>query len=319
MNGCAWAPEQVDETQDSVELACADVFAHAVVRASASHFPALRRKPDPEQADPLPASLLKHADEQTVAALAAILKASRQAGRAGDSYGDWGLVAAPRFIGRAALATFVERFQLEGAWGASPHIVPHHALHSASGTISQVLGLHGPNFGVGGGPGEEAEAWLACLTMLAGGQVPGVWLAATRWMPEMAPPRGKESAAVEASSPCICEALAVALVPSSCERCRPRVRLLQNSASPPNGASQFGEVANGVSLATVNDRLEARPDNRRPPLVLGAPCGGLRIVLETPEQDLAAEGLRTRRPQQLARTSSFAHQLGACTGTESAL
>ena len=94
----------------------------------------------------------------------------------------------------------------EGVWGTSPHLIPHFALHSASGTISLALGLHGPNLGVGGGLHAEAEGFLAALTWLAAGVVPGVWLVLSGWSPELVPdPRGSAPPAGE------CRALALAL------------------------------------------------------------------------------------------------------------
>ncbi len=60
-------------------------------------------------------------------------------------------MAASRYLGRANLAVALRSFMAEGVWGTSPHLIPHFALHSASGTISLALGSHGPNLGVGGG------------------------------------------------------------------------------------------------------------------------------------------------------------------------
>src|SRR5262249_6770324 len=126
---------------------------------------------------------------------------------------DWGVLAAPRFLGRACLAQALQRFALEGAWGVSPHLIPHRSLHSVSGTVSQALGIHGPNFGVGGGPDSAAEGLLAAAALVAEQRVPGVWLVLTGWDPEpvldspgMPSPNGHPR---EADSSCLAAALAL--------------------------------------------------------------------------------------------------------------
>ena len=106
-----------------------------------------------------------------------------------ERYEGWGVVAASRFLGRANLARALQSFLAEGVWGTSPHLIPHFALHSASGTISLGLGLHGPNLGVGGGLHAAAEGFLAALTWLSSGNVPGVWLVLSGWSPELVPDR----------------------------------------------------------------------------------------------------------------------------------
>ena len=168
----------------------------------------MRRKPGPipEGWAPAPASLLRNSDEQTIAGLCAVFTAIETMGLPRDRYDGWGVVAASRFLGRANLARALETFLAEGVWGTSPHLIPHFALHSASGTISLGLGLHGPNLGVGGGLHAAAEGFLAALTWLSIGNVPGVWLVLSGWSPELVPRRN-------GASPCSkdCQALAIAL------------------------------------------------------------------------------------------------------------
>ena len=41
------------------------------------------------------------------------------------SFTDWGVIGAPRFMGRAAMAQALQKFDQEGAWGISPHLIPH--------------------------------------------------------------------------------------------------------------------------------------------------------------------------------------------------
>jgi hypothetical protein len=160
-----------------------DVAAHAIVRADLESLPELRRNPGPAPGEPLPPCFLKHADEQTVVGLCAVYRAIHEAGLSATCFRDWGIVAAPRFLGRSTMAAAVQRFAVEGAWGVSPHLIPHRSLHSVSGTISQALKIHGPNFGVG----ESAEILLAATALLHGKRLPGVWVVLTCLEPELPP------------------------------------------------------------------------------------------------------------------------------------
>lgn len=156
---------------------------------------------------------LKHFDEQTLAVLAALPLAATHAGLPLEQncthYHDWGVLAAPRFLGRAMFRPSIARFHVEGAWGVSPHVIPYRSLHSISGTVSQFLQSHGPNFGVGGGPGSEAELLLAGVTLLHSANLPGVWLLWSRIEPEL-PTTDAGTPHPDAS----CEAIALAIVPA---------------------------------------------------------------------------------------------------------
>jgi hypothetical protein len=99
----------------------------------------------------------------------------------------WAVLVAPRFLGREATATTIQRFKAEGAWGVSPHMIPTRSLHSPSGTISLALKLHGPNFGVSGGPRGVSQVLRAAIAMLADRNVPGVWIMVSGWNPELIP------------------------------------------------------------------------------------------------------------------------------------
>ncbi len=130
----------------------------------------------------LPLGLLRHADEQTVAGAVAVYQAIQSAGWEGRSFSRWGVIAAPCYLGRMALPQALERFRQEGAWGISPHLIPHRSLHSLSGTLSQALQIHGPNFGVGGGPTAVGEAFLLAASLLAD-DLPGLWVILTGYSP----------------------------------------------------------------------------------------------------------------------------------------
>jgi len=115
-----------------------DVAAHARVAVPLGAVAELRKQPGPPPAPPLPANFLKHLDEQTVAGLAAVRHAVRDNGLDGTDFTRWAVLGAPRFPGRPQMIPSVQRFLAEGAWGVSPHMVPHRSLHSLSGTVSQV-------------------------------------------------------------------------------------------------------------------------------------------------------------------------------------
>jgi hypothetical protein len=166
---------------------CSDVLAFAGVQVTIDMLPGLRQRPGPGIGESLPATFLRHADEQTVAGLAAVLHAMEHSGMSVADFRDWGVVAAPCFLGRAMLAAALQRLAGEGAWGISPHLIPHRSQHAVSGTISQVLKIFGPNLGAGGGPGSVMEALLAASVLLEGNRLPGVWAVVTEWEPEAIP------------------------------------------------------------------------------------------------------------------------------------
>jgi len=197
-------------------VSCA-VLAHGLVRVTTAELAALRQN---QEAIPLPASTLKHADEQTVAALAAVFGAVRKHALDSGGFTAWAVLAAPRFLGRVAMHATLQRFRTEGAWGISPHLIPHRSLHAVSGTISQALKIHGPNYGVGGGPGSWSEAFLTAAALVGDSRVPGVWLVLTGWEPEEAPtPSGAGNPAA------VCGAVALALVAARPDWKGPQLRV----------------------------------------------------------------------------------------------
>ncbi len=206
----------------------------ALLRVRPPEFAALRRRPGPvpEGWTRTPPSLLRYSDEQTVAGTAAVFAAIAAMGTGPDDFEGWGVVAASRYLGRASLAAALRSFKAEGVWGTSPHLIPHFALHSPSGTISLALGLHGPNVGAGGGLHAAAEGFLAALTWLTAGVVPGVWLVLSGWSPELIPERrggdGDGPGAGPSPADIECQALALALRPvgsRSADAVGPRFRV----------------------------------------------------------------------------------------------
>ena len=158
---------------------CCSAAAYAVLRVPVREVPPLRQKPHPTLAQALPANLLKHADDQTVVGLAAVYQAIADYDLDPAGFADWGAVSVPRFLGRATMVDALQRFAQEGAWGISPHLIPHRSLHAPSGTLSQALKIHGPNLGVGGGPNAAAEGLLVAGALLASEPLPGLWLVLT--------------------------------------------------------------------------------------------------------------------------------------------
>ena len=165
----------------------ASVVSWATVRATPEQIAGWRKTPSPQPTGPLSPSQLKHSEEQSIAALWAVCEAvaGTEGGLAG--FAGWGVVAAPRYCGRAANAVTLDRYQKEGAWGISPQMIPQNSLHAVSGTISQLLKLHGPNLGVGNGVTTAADGWLVAATLLSEAAVPGVWLVLTGHVEEFLP------------------------------------------------------------------------------------------------------------------------------------
>jgi hypothetical protein len=211
-------------------------------------LPELRRNPGSVHGEVPPIALLKHSDEQTVIGLCAVYQAIAQGGLQTTCFREWGVVAAPRFLGRPTMAAALQRFAVEGAWGVSPHLIPHRSLHSLSGTISQALKIHGPNFGVGGGPGGTVEALLAATALLVGKRLPGVWIVLTCLSPELPP---DEAGRLPPGAQAI--GLALALTPLG------------------TGGSRFClHIVDGIPdaeiLARIERNLTSPQDQQRPPL-----------------------------------------------------
>jgi hypothetical protein len=230
-------------------VSCA-VAAFGTMRVPTDALPNLRQTLKLPGGQLLPTAFLKHTDEQTVVGLAAVFEAIVDSGLADTSFTQWGVLAAPRFLGRACLAQALHRFQLEGAWGVSPHLIPHRSLHSLSGTISQALGIHGPNFGVGGGVQAAGECLLAAAALLCDGQAPGVWVVLTGLDPEpiVDPPSGALPLEGPRPDDVVYGAAALALTTSPPAWCGPRLHIHSEEWKPlANGQALTGVHSNGRS------------------------------------------------------------------------
>jgi hypothetical protein len=224
------------------------------VEATPDLLPAWRKDPR------LPANLLKYADDQTVVALAAVLRAVSDYRLTGCDFREWAVVAAPRFLGRVSFAAATDKFLRKGARAVSPLIVPFLSLHAVSGAVSQALQCHGPNVGVGGGERGLDQALLTGLVVAAEHRPPGLWLVLSEWDPEpVADEKGRPVV------PTRCRALALALVPAAAEL---GLRLRWAPAS--NGRPSASPGGPTPSMAGLADFL-ARRCGPNPPRRWGCP------------------------------------------------
>jgi hypothetical protein len=153
------------------------------LRADLAAIPALRKSVPSWAPSDTPSHFLKHADEQTVLAVAAVDRMVQTLGGDAAALQNWPIIAAPQFIGRLGGTTMLVRYARSGSPSISPHLIPQHSLHSISGALSILLGSHQPNFGIGGAAGSFAEGLLAALTCPVA-NVPGVIFVATAFDPE---------------------------------------------------------------------------------------------------------------------------------------
>lgn len=223
------------------------LFAKAVVGATVEQLKTLRQNPAPAGSASFPPATVKNSDDQSVAALAAVLRAIHDYGLKHSDFTHWGVLAAPHFLARAIVAQALQRFAAEGAWGVSPHLIPHRSLHSVSGTISQALGIHGPNLGVGGGPQSASKAFLAAAAMLSDERIPGVWLVVTGWNWEPGVEGSLHRACETAQAAACCSAVALALQRANTRNWLPQLWI------NPRQDSLDQTAANGV------DGEEAKP------------------------------------------------------------
>ena len=229
---------------------------------------------------PLPTGLLKHSDDQTVAGTAAVLEAIASSGLTSTRFTEWGVLAAPRFIGRVSMVTLLKRFAAEGAWGVAPQLIPHRSLHSLSGTISQALKIHGPNLGIGGGPGAMSEVLWTAMAMLHGDRLPGIWIVLTGWTPEPVVQSGEPL-----PDDSRCTGLAIALTAARPGWPGTRIRLIPASQHRASGPSAS---AAELTIESLYAGLSA-PDVRATTVVWHLKDGA-RLELEHADRSLAFAG-----------------------------
>jgi hypothetical protein len=260
-----------------------DLIAHAAVAARLDAVAEMRRQPGPPGIVALPTNLLKHADEQTVVGLSAILHAIANHGLQDVAFTDWGVLAAPRLLARSAMVVSLQRFLAEGAWGVSPHVIPHRSLHSPSGTISHALNMHGPNVGVGGGPEGAVEVLLAAVALLGRRPLPGLWVVWTAQEPE-----GAMDLDGRGDPNTVCRGLAAALAPPRAGRAG--VRLHVHVRPAPGPVAGAVHKLDYFYLEKMLNRL--RPAHQ----VAQDLAPGIRVELERAQPPHAANGSAQTKP-----------------------
>lgn len=228
-----------------VTSACS-LAAVGVVAATLAELPALRDQPGGPNGPAVPARFLRHSDEQTVVGLAAVLRAMGSSSLQDTCYDDWGIVSAPVFLGRMGGAGAFTKFHEGGPAAISPHVIAQNSLHSVAGAISICLGMHGPNFGIGGGPDALAEGLTVALGLVDQSSLPGLWLVLTQWSPEPVPD-GRGSTQTETT----CLGVALALIPDAGQgvALRKALRMTLPGATPSLGKAVLNVVAAGEESA----------------------------------------------------------------------
>jgi hypothetical protein len=197
------------QSVEALHAACG-IGGHALVEARLSEIGPLRDRAAPAAAPALPPRFLRHADEQTVVGVRAVLEALATMPTPRPPFVDYGVVAAPCRGGRFATAQSLAQARVGGGVAVSPHVVPQCSLHSLAGAVSVAFGLHGPNVGASGGDQAVAEGLLTALSFLSDG-VPGLWLVITGWDREPDLDDQGRPVSIAVAEP-VCRALAIALV-----------------------------------------------------------------------------------------------------------
>lgn len=270
----------------------AGVLAYAQVQVTPDQVATLRKQPGPWQGEPPSPTSLKYSDEQTLTGLAAVLHAMDRFGLHREDFAEWGILACPRFIGRG-MATAMEKFKTGGAPVIQPNVIPHRLLHALSGTLSQVLKMHGPNLGVGGGPIEDRELLQAAASFLISGQAPGFWLVFTGYSPEYIP----EGPGVP-MSPWVCHGLAVALSASPNQSSWQ----LRIGAPVPVSIAPNLDEAPELMLHQLGNLLQRMTDGKRDTSVTWQMPLGPRLTLAHVDADTAKETILAF-PQQTYRVA----------------
>lgn len=228
-------------------------FAH--VSASVAQIDVLRRDPELLKPRDLPASFLKHADEQAVCALAAVVQAIRSTGQPVEVFSGWSVLGAPRYPGRTLGGASIMRFFDEGIRGISPHIIPQNSTHSISGLLSVGLGMGGPNLGAGGGAQALEEGLVTALAFLSEKRVPGMWFVATGWTPEPIPQKNGRYVAEGQ-----CHALALALEPGQRGAAGLRLELRSARSAVRGSSAKVDAPPESASLQALAAALERQAE-----------------------------------------------------------
>lgn len=215
-------------------------------QAAPAQIPALRRKPH-EHIKP-PTGLLKYVDDQSVVSVAALYQAIHDYGLGDTNFTNWGVVAAPRFLGRETCAVFLDRFLRQGPLCTSPLLAVYQSLHAVSGSLTLALKINGPNMGVGGLHRAIEQTLLTGLAMQCEHRLPGVWMVLSEWDPEPIP--SEDCKPLQGG---VCRALCMAFTPVAAGWQGLRLRLLPG----PAGSAPEKESLEEPTLAQLGDFLTA--------------------------------------------------------------
>ncbi|MCE9529287.1 MAG: hypothetical protein K8R36_24835 [Planctomycetales bacterium] len=224
-------------------------FGHA--RCSAAEIAGLRKTIPRWGATDTQAHFFKYSDEQTILAVRALDSLIEGHGIDVQELADCAVIAAPQFLGRVQGASAFARFLNGGAQGISPHLIPQHSLHSVSGAISVLIGCHGPNLGVGGGPHAMEDALLTAATLLESGNAKSTLLVCTAWDPAPLPNREGQC-----TNEPICHAFALALHHAGAAADCGTIQLhLQDAASHSAGEPASTTVTQVVEEMTAAEKF----------------------------------------------------------------
>ena len=255
---------EVDSNCDSLECA---VTAYAAARFTFEDVNALRK-----QSDTLPGALgnsvLRHSDEQTLAALSAVKDAVGRFETPPVHFRDWGVVFSTRYLGRSAFAQALNKFAVDGPWNVSVQVVPNRSLHSPASMVGLALGCHGPCVGVGGGLDGETDAWMTAISLLDQQSLPGMWLIFSGWEPD-------KRIDIEGTplTDTRCTALAMALQPASAGTGVARLRIVYDPFAP----VELEVPAAQTAMSLFETFIEAEGKVPGMTAMLG---GGLRAEME---------------------------------------
>jgi hypothetical protein len=230
-----------------------EITAWGTVRASRTEATAMRKSLPAWVPDDTPGHFLKHADEQTVAAVAAVDQAISRGRLDLSDLRKRIIIAAPRYVGRIGGAASLERYGRGGGPALSPHLIPQHSLHSISGALSILLASRQPNFGVGGGDDSMVEGFLAALCAPRSDESSGVLLVATAWMPE--PVLDRQANCLNEP---VCYAMALAMQPAAGSGSLGTLQLqLSIAGSPAAGSERAASLLSVPRLCGCLDSLDS--------------------------------------------------------------
>jgi len=192
------------------------IVGYGVSHKTPAEIAYFRKDPGPGRPQAMTYQLLRHADDHTVLALAA-MQDCQAYWPPKVPLEKWGIVAAPRWPGRQGTAIALERFRADGPHGVSPMTIPNICLHSLSAMVSMVFEMKGPNFGVGGDLANIADGLMTGLSVQLEQKPPGTFVILSEWDVEPGP--------VDSPTPSVGQALVLALGPLEQNPCAPALAM----------------------------------------------------------------------------------------------